>query len=219
MRSNNFEDKFIVVSGIIFAVLFIGFFIWFPTIEFSGPGPTRAMSEEITFSLCYLILSILSVALLVNNLLWRKKITKKWIKYFAFLPIALVLGTPLFSFLSLALEPSIETQCHKLICELKSSELLQNGQREFDTTGSIASGPILKPRKEGNNYIYTISALIYKQKKRELRIEADNCNAVFLFDIPEMPKPQPFSRWEAPERLETSQPYVKLQLRYKVIKK
>lgn len=219
MKVNISTDKFVIISGITFTILFIGFFIWFPTIEFSGPGPTRAMSAEITFSFCYLVLAVISVVFLIRNLVSRKKITKKWMKYFAFLPIALVVGTPLFYFLSMALEPSIDEQCHKIIFELKSSELLQNGRTEFDTTGGMSGGPLSKPRQEGNNYIYDISVLTFKERERELIIEADNCNASFSFDIPEMPKPQPFSKWQAPVKIKVpSGKKIKLELRYKVIK-
>ncbi len=211
MKENSSTDKSVVVSSIIFAVLFIGLFL----------TPVRVeIRTGISLFVLYVILLITTFFLLIKNLLSRKKITRKWIKYFAFLPICVAIVPPLFLIVLAAFEPSLDKQCHKLICELKSSELLKNGWIESNTSGVPSKGPIFfKPRREGDSYIYDISRIIYKQKKRELKIEADNCNASFSLDIPEMPKSQPFSKWNAPVKIRTGKnKKIKLELRYKVIK-
>ena len=209
MKVNSSTDKFVVVSGVLFVILFVGFFIL---------TPTQTVGESVGFAYFYIIFFITALSLLIKNLVSKERITTKWIKYFAFFSVCLTISPPLYLIVFAAFEPSVDEQCHKVTFELKSSELLRNGQSSFNTSSGSSEGPLSKPRKEENNYIYDISVLTFKERKRSLVIEADNCNAVFLFDIPDMPKPQPFSKWKAPVRFNTSHPYVRLQLRYKIIK-
>lgn len=217
MKMKSSTNKFVVVSSTILAVLIIGLFLI--------PARLGTITAIILISL-YFTLIVASLSLLIKTFLSRKKITRKWIKYFAFLPICVALLPPLFL---LALEEYkysiLDKQRHELIYELRSSELLENGWHRLNTYRVVSKGStwrstiLFKPKKEGDSYIYDFDNTIYEERERKLIIKADNCIALFHLDIPEMPKPQPFSKWEVPVKIKTAPgKKIRLKLRYKVIK-
>jgi len=211
MKGNSSKDKFVVVSSIILIILIIG----------ASLVRVRIGTQMVNMLLLlYAVLIIASLFLLIKNLLSRRKTSRKWIKYFAFLPICVAIVPPLFFILLAAFEPSIDEQCYELRCELRSSELLKNGWKGITTSKRSSIGPIFfEPRQKDDSYIYDFLQIIFKESERKIIIKSDNCNAVFLLDIPEMPKPQPFSKWRTPVKVSTRKnKKIKLELRYKVIK-
>ena len=211
MKENSSKNKFVVMSSIILVILILGVFF---------TPVSLAMRMTTILTSLYFILIIASFSLLIATFLSRKKISKAWIKYFAFLPICVAIVPPLFLLGLQAFEPSIDEQCHELICELISSEFIEREcvKLNYDRT-SFASPTGFKLRRGGgDSYIYDISMLIFKASERKLIIKADNCIALFPLDIPEMPKPQPFSKWQAPLKIMGKNKKIKLELSYKVIK-
>jgi hypothetical protein len=221
MKKPFLANNIVISSGFIFILLFLGFFIYFSTLELSGDAAGKGMEAGLTLIFGVGFLFIIALILSIINLFLIKKITSNWVKYFAFLPISLTVITFLFFFMDVGKnEPSIDEQSHRLTCEIRSSETLKNGEYFIRTSKGSQAGRMKNPKKEGDNYIYTISSAIFIENERKVKIDGANFESSFyIFNIPEIPKPIVFSEWTSLKIIQTdSLEKIKIELRYKVEK-
>ncbi len=221
MRKFNKPDIAVIVKVIIFAILFVAFFFWFQTLHFSGPGPDASMDAGLTFLFCYFILFAVSVGMSITNFRSRKEVTEKWIRWLGILPVCLTVGTPIVCLIADGMVGAFNDRPHLLVYEIKSSQRLENGQRDLTTSSGSSGGILPQPRQEDGAYYYDFTDVIntQPQDKRILEIESADCTATFHFDIPYRPEPMPLTEWKSPTSIKCDLPgSIKLEIRYRVEK-
>lgn len=184
----------------------IGYFVIYPHIEFSGPGPTRAMSDLYCSLLWLGSVVALAIFLSLFTLIKRNKLDKKT-KLIGISPFLGIITQIMIEVILISLEPTRDEQRHQLIYQIKLDQLQpQKVKHYFHTDSSISSGNL----RRKNQFIFDYAPTIYKGKVRRIEIESEFFSFEEEFDIPIMPEVCEWTDWKAVHE--------KVKTRYKVVK-
>ncbi len=228
-KNKNSNNNFVVTSVIGFILVFVGFYTWLNNVNYSGDAAGAGIGKG--YALLYGLGTLLIIAIVLTTiyLFKLKGVTKIGIKFFAFLPLGIMLVTSLFYFKPIdnlelfSDEEAIEEIYFVLTCEIKTNKPLINGSGSLSYADGKSSSKLKYPEEQGGYYVYVFRRRITKGKSiKSVSFWADNIENASVKQVIEMlkvVKPIPFTEWKSIETIPVdSLTEIAVEVRYKVEK-